>query len=173
MVTAFMGSECVRAGRVGEVVEHLAARKIEGVLIFDDAKGTQIDFDLSGTPREAGARAVAAMVPAAKAGRPRLGVVAREITLLPRHWEWLEQQPSGASGAIRRLVDEARKAEGADQRAAADAACRIMSSLAGNLPGYEEAMRALYAGDRDRFFAETATWPRDVREYLGRVSGLG
>src|SRR4029079_4156101 len=61
-------------------------------------------------------------------GRPRLGVVAREGTLLPRHWEWLGTQPGGASVVLRKLVEEARRANGdADRtRAARDAAYRFM-----------------------------------------------
>src|SRR6185295_4630427 len=102
----------------------------EAPLIFDDSTGRQVDFDLRGSVEEALARAVPARGP----GRPKLGVVAREISLLPRHWEWLEQQPNGASAALRRLVDEARKQAPDRQQArqAKDAASRAMSAIAGN-----------------------------------------
>ena len=101
-------------------------------------------------------------------GRPKLGVVPREVSLLPRHWEWLEQNPSGASAAIRRLIDDARKNELNRERTrrAKEAAGRVLTALAGDRPGYEEASRALYAGKRDRFQQETIGWPKDVRAYM-------
>jgi hypothetical protein len=104
-------------------------------------------------------------------GRPRLGVVAREVTLLPRHWAWLATQPGGASVALRRLVDDARRAGAGRDRArqARDAAYRFMHALAGDLPGFEEASRALFAGDRDRFAAAVASWPPDVREHATKL----
>ena len=100
-------------------------------------------------------------------GRPRLGVVAREVTLLPRHWDWLGLQPGGASVALRRLVEEARRASGDRDRvrAAQDAAYCFISAIAGNLPGFEEAARALFAYDRRRFADLIAGWPEDVRDY--------
>ena len=103
-------------------------------------------------------------------GRPKLGVVSREVSLLPRHWAWLEQQPGGISGALRRLVDESRKAnQGRDRaRAARDAAGKIMWALAGNFPGFEEASRALYAGDLAGFEQQTEGWPGDIRNHLIR-----
>jgi len=100
-------------------------------------------------------------------------VIAREVSLLPRHWEWLEQQPNGASAAIRRLVDEARKRDPGEQqaRAAIRAADRFLTAMAGNLPGYEEASRALYARDKKRFHELTRDWPRDIRLHARRVAG--
>src|SRR5262245_3846770 len=105
-------------------------------------------------------------------GRPKLGVVAREVTLLPRHWEWLGAQPGGASVALRKLVEEARRANGdADRaRAARDAAYRFMSVMAGNLAGFEEASRALFADDRRRFVGLVAGWPDDVRDHVVRLA---
>src|SRR5437868_1777823 len=116
------------------------------ILIFEDESGRQVDFDLRGTLSELLARAVPSRARTGP-GRPRLGVVAREISLLPRHWEWLEQQPNGASAAIRRLVDEARKRNPEEERRrlAIEAASRFMSAMAANLPNYEEATRALLA----------------------------
>ena len=100
-------------------------------------------------------------------GRPRLGVVAREVTLLPRHWDWLATQPGGASAAVRRLVDAARQTS-ADKdriRHAKEIAYRFMSAMAGNEPGFEEATRALFSGDEKRFAAMTKVWPSDVRDH--------
>jgi hypothetical protein len=105
-------------------------------------------------------------------GRPRLGVVAREVTLLPRHWEWLATQPGGASVALRRLVEEARRTSASADRARAsrDAAYRVMHALGGDLPDFEEASRALFAGDRDRFRLHTAAWPLDVSAHVDRLA---
>jgi hypothetical protein len=101
-------------------------------------------------------------------GRPRLGVTAREVTLLPRHWDWLATQPGGASAALRRLVDLARRDNlaGDRRRETQEAVHRVMTTLAGNLPGYEEALRALYAGDGESFSRRMAEWPHDVRTYV-------
>ena len=103
-------------------------------------------------------------------GRPRLGVVSREVSLLPRHWEWLEAQPSGISAAIRRLVEEARKREPEKERARRmqETVSRVLTALAGDRPGYEEASRALFAGDHEGFLARIADWPSDVRRYPPR-----
>jgi hypothetical protein len=105
-------------------------------------------------------------------GRPKLGVIAREVTLLPRHWEWLNSQPGGASVALRRLVEAARAANGNKDcvRAAQEAAWRFMTALAGDLAGYEEATRALYASDAARFNALLAVWPADVRDYAATLA---
>ncbi len=95
--------------------------------------------------------------------------------MLPRHWDWLSAQPGGASQALRRLVDQARAADDGRTacRAATDAAYRFMAAMAGNLPGFEEASRALFAGDEARFSAETAAWPPDIRDHALRMSRLG
>jgi hypothetical protein len=106
-------------------------------------------------------------------GRPRLGVSAREVTLLPRHWDWLSAQPGGASAALRRLVEAAARAPEspeAARRRAADAACAVLNALAGDAPGAEAVVRALYAGDLGAFSCETAAWPEDVRDYLARLA---
>ena len=106
---------------------------------------------------------------------PELGVVAREVTLLPRHWDWLAGQPGGASVTLRKLVEQARKDnEGKDRlRRAREAAYRFLSAMAGNLPGFEEAARALFAGHRDRFAAVVAPWPQDVREHAVKLAARG
>ena len=139
------------------------------LLIFDDETGRDVDFDLRGTLDQVLARALPP-AGAPRPGRPRLGVVGREVSLLPRHWEWLEQQPSGISAALRRLVDEARKREPGKQKARAlrEAAGRFMTSMAGDLPGFEEATRALFAGDERRFEQLVRGWPADVRKHALR-----
>ncbi|MGY4354661.1 hypothetical protein ACVW0J_001154 [Bradyrhizobium sp. i1.7.7] len=105
-------------------------------------------------------------------GRPKLGVVAREVTLLPRHWEWLGAQPGGASVALRKLVDEARRVSGDKdrERQARDAAYHFMLTMAGNLPQFEEASRALFADDRRRFTGLIADWPVDVRDHIVKLA---
>jgi len=100
----------------------------------------------------------------------RLGVIGREVSLLPRHWEWLEQQPHGISATLRRLVEDARKREPGQQRARAlrEAAHRFLTAMAGDLPGYEEACRALYAKDERRFRRQARAWPADIRKHVLR-----
>lgn len=135
------------------------------VLIFHDQTG-QIDFNLTGTLEEVLDREAPATRPRGP-GRPRLGVIAREVTLLPRHWDWLERQGNGASAALRRLVDDARRNESPEARAqhAAAIADHFMSRMAGNQRNYEEAARALYAGELTRLKELTADWPADVRRH--------
>jgi hypothetical protein len=176
--TAFIDGVCQATGDIRLLVQSLRNGRAEAesgrLLIFDDTRGAQIDLDLSGSIEEAVSRAEEMLAPAPnKVGRPKLGVVAREVTLLPRHWEWLEGQPSGASAALRRLVDDARKGDSsrAEFRAAADAACRVLSALAGNLEGYEDATRALYARDRQGFESHISEWPTDIRAYAVRMAG--
>lgn len=148
------------------------------VLIFDDSTGRPVELDLRHGPDHAVAEFRARTTPPAAPtprqgrGRPKLGVVAREVTLLPRHWDWLASQPGGASAALRRLVEDARRTnEGAHrERQARDAAYRVMSALAGNLPGFEEASRALFAGDLERVEHEAASWPSGVRDYVLRLA---
>ena len=143
----------------------LSDRPTASILIFDDATGGQIDFDL----RDAGeALATTTRTDAEEIrgpGRPKLGVVAREVTLLPRHWDWLAKQPGGASITLRKLVEDARRAKAGDTREAQERAYKFMSAMAGNLPNFEEAARALFAKDRPRFEALTAEWPADIRDY--------
>ncbi|MGX2032566.1 MULTISPECIES: DUF2239 family protein [Methylocaldum] len=149
------------------------------VLIFDAVTSAPVELDLRGSvsavlDRLSHAQGnqtepvadTSASAPRT-AGRPKLGVTAREVTLLPRHWEWLTSQPGGASVALRKLVEQAMRANRQDDqvRQAREAAYRFMNAMAGNEPGFEEAIRALFAGDQDRLHQAVAKWPADVRQH--------
>ena len=185
--TAFIGPQRLASGPLAEVAIAVmnASRNpaAASIIIFADATGQPIDLDLRGTERDVVARLPqpapdpeaateeASAEPRGR-GRPKLGVVAREVTLLPRHWEWLGAQPGGASVALRKLVEEARRANGdADRaRAARDAAYRFMSVMAGNLANFEEASRALFADDRRRFVGLISGWPDDIRDHVVKLA---
>lgn len=173
--TAFVDHRRIASGTREIVLPKLKAihnkRRRVVFLIFDDETGKQTDFDLRGSVNEVLARECGKTAESGP-GRPRLGVVAREVTLLPRHWAWLEMQTNGASAAIRRLIDNARKAETGAMREqrAIHAAGRFLSAMAGNFVNYEEASRALYRGEKERFGALIASWPRDVRTYALQLS---
>jgi uncharacterized protein len=192
--TVFAGSKQIARGSLIDVALAIKSADVGeqdgSVLTFDDATGAVIDLDLRGSTAEIverltdrGRQEAAAAegqsrsgpdVPSRGRGRPKLGVVAREITLLPRHWDWLATQPGGASQILRRLVDQARRADGGQSRAKADRerAYRFMAALAGNLSGFEEATRALFAGDATGFAQRMATWPPDVKKHaLALASG--
>lgn len=143
------------------------------LLVFDAQTGRVVDLDLRGTPAEVKARYGEAAPRPAGRGRPRLGVVPREVTLLPRHWDWLARQPGGASVALRRLVEAARRreAQGDDARARAESAYRFMATMAGDRPGFEAAARALFAGDRAAFESRIAHWPTDIGDQILRILG--
>ena len=172
---AFDGHTLIGSGPLAEValvVKRAIEAGAEGpVLIFDDGDGRVIDIDTRGTDAEIVER-LSPAVEARGRGRPKLGVVAREVTLLPRHWEWLAAQPGGASAAVRRLVEDARRvhADHDRTRQARDGAYRVMAALAGDLPGFEEASRALFANDRAKFADQVAGWPVDVRNYVVRLA---
>lgn len=172
--TAFAGTSLFARGALIDVALAIkAAGDAVPILVFDDASGRVIDLDLSGSTADIVVRLGAAPEPARGRGRPKLGVVAREVTLLPRHWEWLGQQPGGASQALRRLIDAARKADGGATAAKAsrERAYRFLHALAGDLPGYEEAIRALFAGDSAGLAARMADWPPAVRAYALHLAG--
>ena len=197
-VTAFRGHDLLAAGALRDVARVVwrAVKDAEShdgaVLVFDDATGRVIDFEMRGderamlahvevmlrlsqtAPVQTGGETNGDRVDQAPRtrGRPRLGVVAREITLLPRHWEWLATQPGGASVALRKLVDAARHTHAADDRATAarDAAYRFMNAVAGDLSQFEEVIRALYRGDEERFRALISEWPRDIAAYSARLA---
>jgi hypothetical protein len=175
--TAFADGRRVASGTLPRMLlatkKHLDAGG-DAVLVFEDWTGRQVDFDFRGRPEDVLARATPPE-PRRGPGRPRLGVVSREVSLLPRHWEWLEAQPNGISAALRRLVDQARKHEPAGERARAarEAAGRFLWAIAGNLPRFEEASRALYAGDVPRLRAQMKGWPRDIRAHALRLEAGG
>ena len=190
--TAFAGKEQIASGKPAEVARSCKQLADAGdnriLLIFDDVSAEPVELDLrgsmgdvlarlsdsadslknvtqggAGSEEEAKPQTTAPRSP----GRPKLGVVGREVTLLPRHWEWLSAQPGGASVALRKLVEQARRVNRARDlvRSSQEVAFRFMSAMAGDEPGFEEASRALFAGDQKRFEEETADWPADVREY--------
>ena len=174
--TAFLGWKRIAGGTLEEMLRQTTSQlgeeqAGETLLIFEDQTGKQVDFDFRGSIQEVLDRALPPPPPLPARpgpGRPRLGVTSREVSLLPRHWEWLETQPNGASATLRRLVEEFRKQDsGASQsRAATEATGRVMTALAGNLPGFEEAYRALYARDTVRLEEEIKDWPPDLRDYI-------
>ena len=194
--TAFEGSRCIASGRLDEVAR--AAKTVVDraahsasplpILIFNDATSETIELDWRGSVDDFAARL--ALLPLAEdlpdesaqptpelpdsprgPGRPRMGVVAREITLLPRHWEWLAGQSGGASVALRKLVEVARRdSEAKDRvRQARNVGYKFMSTLAGHEVGFEEASRALFAGDRAGFELLIAAWPIDVQAHLNKI----
>jgi hypothetical protein len=184
----FEGNRLLARGSLQDVVQEAAMREGVGadgrpLLLLDDRSGQALDVDLRGDAGTVLER-LRARFPAVdgtatpaprERGRPRLGVVAREVTLLPRHWEWLAAQPGGASQALRRLVEEARRREGGagDLRQRREAQYRAMLALAGDLPGFEEASRALFAGDEAAFAGYLRQWPADVGDYLASLSAQG
>ncbi len=186
MCTSFAGSRMIASGNLLDVVVQtklrLDAGEQENILIFDDESSNLIEIDFRGqletlksrlklqsnigigsTSTEAGARG---------RGRPKLGVVAREVTLLPRHWEWLNQQPGGASVALRKLVEDAKRANTYkdERRAAQESTYKFMSAMAGNLAGFEEATRALFASNASRFYEQMESWPPDITAHVKRIS---
>lgn len=187
--TAFAGNTRIASGALADVASQVRQRfeadEAASVAIFDDLESRSIDLDWRGTLADVLSRLPVAeserpltSEPDAAArgrGRPRLGVVAREVTLLPRHWDWLSSQPGGASVALRKLVEAARREKSDTDRArqAREAAYRFISAMAGNQPGFEEATRALFAGDAAKFAAHSAAWPTDVREHAHRLAAPG
>jgi len=183
--TAFAGTKKVASGALEQVAWKVAtdmeSGEITDVLIFDDHTSQQIEVEFRGLREdivkrlpEPPAEGVSAQSDEAVKGRgrPKLGVVARELTLLPRHWDWLSTQPGGASVAVRKLVEEARRANEASDRlrSAKDAAYKFMHAMAGSEAGFEEAARALFAEDRLRFDELVQPWPVDVRDHLRKVA---
>lgn len=192
--TVFVGQRRLAAGDALAVAPALRAHAAETdaapALVFENKTGRQVDLDLSGDAATIAARygvaepapAPAELVPPtstgpapAGPGRPKLGVVAREVTLLPRHWDWLASQPGGASVALRKLVDKARKEAEWDDlvRGIREATNRFLTAIAGDLPHYEAATRALFAGDREGFEAAIAGWPEDIRDHAREMAQGG
>lgn len=160
IVTAFLAGRMIARGGPDAVAQSLKNRLSEqdgAILVFEDQSGRVIDLDYRGTvPRGV--------------GRPKLGVQSREVTLLPRHWEWLSTQPGGASAALRRLVEEACR-KGPSERERRDAAYRFMQAACGDMPDYEEALRALYAAREDDLFLLVEGWPDDLSRYIRELLG--
>lgn len=184
--TAFLGVKVVASGSLQQVASRVKGEVDDGdlaqLLIFDDATGGQIDVDFRGTTDAVLERLKARRDDASssdvneqsqrRVGRPKLGVVSGEVTLLPRHWEWLKSQPGGASVTLRKLVEEARKSgeQQSKLRASQEATYRFMTALAGNFNHYEEALRALYASDSVRFYQLIADWTPDVRDHIQKLA---
>src|SRR5882672_5619973 len=156
--SAFYGFDHLASGSLSQV--YAASSQTPQSLIFDQETGRVVDIDPRFPPGEEGPRP----------GRPKLGVTPREVTLLPRHWDWLATQPGGASVALRKLVEEASRNPRAQQRTRRDAVYRFATAIVGNAPGYEEAMRALYAGQAEEFAAHIEPWPADVRRALEEMT---
>ncbi len=179
--SAFEGHKLLARGELADAVRALLdslKRGAEGRLaLYKDSSGRPIDLDLRGELASVlerlenhplvGKAARQATEPRRR-GRPRLGVVAREVTLLPRHWEWLAAQPGGASVTLRKLVEQARRADAGEtqKRERRDAIHAFLWDIAADLPGFEEATRLLYRDDREGFFAHIAHWPEDIREQV-------
>ncbi len=188
--TAFDGSRMIASGDLAEVIKKVKDvidhDENSQVLIFDDLSAEVVEVDFRGTKKEVLKRLERhpdGAVPykssqdgcqnASKGpGRPKLGVISREVTLLPRHWDWLNSQPGGASVALRKLVDEARRVniDRDNVRHSREVAYRFMTTMAGDMPGYEEATRALFSGDRAKFNDQVKAWPADVRDYALKLS---
>lgn len=187
-ITAFIGDRRIASGDPVGVVRQAKAELDRGVdrhiRLFADRSGRRVDVDFDGTPAQVADRAewlrasladedAASLARSRGRGRPKLGVVAKEVTLLPRHWAWLDSQRGSASATLRRLVDEARKASGDVDRIrhAQDAAYHFMYDSSGDAPGFQEAIRSLYRGDAEGFDAATEDWPSDVRDYARQLAG--
>ncbi len=175
---AFDGHTALISSNLLAVARHLKQHQESGnltpVLIFDEDTGRQMDIDISGSDKDLLARfdedsandSGSEAAKPGKRGRPKLGVVGREVTLLPRHWKWLDSQRGGASGTLRRLIDQARKqsSQADEVRNAQDSTNRFISAIAGDLPGFEDATRALYSGNEAAFKEQVKHWPKDVRK---------
>ncbi len=188
--TAFNSNHCIALGNLQEVAkktkELIDRDEQASVLIFDDCTSEIIELDFRGTMGDVLKRlenptsmVAADTTPSKKdqtsrrgPGRPKLGVVSREVTLLPRHWEWLNSQPGGASVALRKLVEEARRINSSRDKArrSQEVTYRFMSAMAGNMPGFEEATRALFAGDSEHFNNLIAPWPADIRDHIQKLA---
>ncbi len=184
--TAFLGVAAVASGSLQHVIstvkETLDDRDLTQLLIFDDSTGKQIDVDFRGKTDDVLKRLGDQFAdlsgtevnnqPTRPVGRPKLGVVSGEVTLLPRHWEWLKSQPGGASVTLRKLVDEARHAGGKQSkiRESQEATHHFMTAVAGNFHHYEEALRELYAGDLERFYHFIDDWAPDIRDHIKKLA---
>ncbi|HEY4113869.1 MAG TPA: DUF2239 family protein [Rhizomicrobium sp.] len=183
-IVAFAGDVCIAAGDLSCVAlaaqkaiaagmaAGMAAERHDPVLLFDARTSEPVELDLRGSRDDVLRRLPPAAAPEQEVsrgpGRPKLGVVPREVTLLPRHWDWLGSQPGGASVALRKLVENAMRSNTSKDRmrAAQNAAYKFMSVMAGNRPGFEEASRALFAADAQKFSQLISAWPKDIGDHL-------
>ena len=180
--TAFDHQHLIASGDLRDVARaaklSLDAGSAGPLLIFDDRTGHQVEIDFRGTLDAVLARLStdtrAPIPPKRGPGRPKLGVVPREVTLMPRHWDWLARQPAGASATLRRLVEQALRSDGAPERArqAFESVDHFMRVMAGDLPGYEEASRAFYRGARERLGSVMAKWPADIRTHVQHLAAI-
>ncbi len=179
--TAFLGHDLLAKGALERVVlavkQKLKADSTASILVFSDLTGKEMDFDLRGSEKEVLGRLQVFMGSALPQepvgpGRPKLGVVAREVSLLPRHWEWLSTQSGGASATIRRLIDEVRRDLSGKvlRKQAQERTHKFMTSIAGNFPNFEEALRALYLKDANKFSEQISPWPKDVRKHVKELA---
>jgi uncharacterized protein len=181
---AFAGNKRIAYGSLSDVARGVK-RVVDqypspAVSVFDADSSEPVELNLRGTleevlsrlPSEYTEEVGAGGHPRRAPGRPRLGVTAREVTLLPRHWEWLANQPGGASVALRKLVEHARRSAGSEDRIrrVRESAYRFMFAMAGNESGFEEAARALFAARPERFDTAIAGWPADIREHAKKVA---
>lgn len=161
-------------GSLHEIVPLVHAQAVDPAnqLIFiQEESGRTVDLDWRGTPKEVLERSQTQLGPKkAGPGRPKLGVQSREITLLPRHWAWLDAQRGSRSAVLRKLVEREMKGGGAVR---VDALYGALSTLAGDLPGFEEATRALFALDWEGFAEQCLPWPESLRNYfIARVDEM-
>jgi len=188
--TVFRDKRRIASGSLADAAiayqQAMLADSHASVLIFDNLTGDTRDVDTRGSAADIRARYPAPVIDSPVGGgspsepddapkgrgRPKLGVVAREVTLLPRHWDWLSEQRGGASVALRKLIDEARRAnaERDMQRRAQERSYSFMSTMAGDLPHFEEASRALFANDLDALAQRIVEWPEDVCTHLMRLT---
>lgn len=172
--TAFDGSKIISQGTLAHIALSLKQKtreqKTATLLVFSDLTGRQIDIDLSGTDKQVLDRlkvySPQELQANTGAGRPKLGVMPREISLLPNHWEWLLNQDGGSSAVIRNLIDEKMKSRSKDKvKSAQETTYKFLSAIAGDLPNFEEAIRFLYRKDKKKFSELISSWPKDIIKY--------
>lgn len=178
--TAFGNGKLIVHGGLDEVVLKIKRwndkNSTGSLLVFNDFTGKTMEFDLRGSEKDVLQR-IEMFLPQETAvavgpGRPKLGVVTREVSLLPQHWEWLASQPEGASGALRKLVEGAKKNSSTKEtvKQVQERTYKIMSILAGDFPQYEEALRALYRKNEEGFKQHIAAWSPDIKDYVMKTA---
>lgn len=181
--TAFEGVKLFAHGPLTEVVlkikKHITKADHTTILIFSDETGKTIDFNFQGSDKDVLKRLEIYTTPeppldSSGPGRPKLGVVSREVSLLPRHWEWLASQPGGASSTLRKLVEDAKKKSSENQsiKQSQEKTYRFMSVVAGDFSDYEEVLRALYKKDEKKFLSLIESWPNDIQKHLIKLSAF-